>query len=120
MFYGASPTLFARAKHLRLNMTIAEKLLWEELKENKLGVRFKPQHPLRFFIADFYCHQLRLTIEVDGEIHLYQNDYDNERSEIIKDLDITIIRFTNDQILNNITYVIAEIKRNINFSIPHP
>lgn len=71
MFYGASSALFAKAKQLRENMTPSELLLWQELKENKLGVRFKPQHPLKYFIADFYCHQLKLVIEVDGEIHQF-------------------------------------------------
>ncbi len=71
IFYGAASALFAKAKQLRENMTPSELLLWQELKENKLGVRFKPQHPLKYFIADFYCHQLKLVIEVDGEIHQF-------------------------------------------------
>jgi cyclase len=56
MFFGANTDLFKKAKQLRENMTAAEKALWNRLRENQLGVRFKPQHPLDIFIADFYCH----------------------------------------------------------------
>ncbi len=80
MFYGAGPEIFAKAKILRQKMTTAEKLLWQRLKENQLGYRFKPQHPIDIFIADFYCHALKLVIEVDGQIHDHQKDYDEGRT----------------------------------------
>jgi len=110
MFYGASASLFAKAKQLRENMTDAEIILWERLKENKLGVRFKPQHPIRYFIADFYCHALNLIIEIDGEIHDYQREYDSERTEILNNHGITVLRFTNDEVVNKTETVINEIK----------
>jgi len=50
-------------------MTPAENLLWGYLKGNRLGIKFRRQHPIDIYIADFYCHQLRLIIEVDGSIH---------------------------------------------------
>ena len=69
MFYGAKPELFARAKYLRENMTESEQLLWHKLRNNQLKYRFKAQHPIDIFIADFYCHQKQLVIEIDGKIH---------------------------------------------------
>ena len=75
MFYNASPIIFERAKRLRENMTEAELKLWECLKEKKLlNLRFRPQHPIDIFIADFYCHPLKLIVEIDGGIHLSQTN----------------------------------------------
>ena len=78
MFYGAKRKIFERAKELRENMTDAEKILWTRLKSNQLGVRFKSQHPINIFIVDFYCHKYKLVIEVDGDYHKEQKDYDEE------------------------------------------
>lgn len=85
MFYGANKIIFLRAVELRKNMTIAEKLLWEELKRKEIfKVRFKRQHPIDIFIVDFYCHKFKLAIEVDGDIHLREEVkvYDDGRSII--------------------------------------
>ncbi|RIH66377.1 endonuclease domain-containing protein [Mariniphaga sediminis] len=113
MFYNAKPYIFERAKMLRKNMTVAEKILWEQLRGKKLfGLRFRPQHPIDIFIADFYCHPLRLVIEVDGGIHKSkeQKDYDIGREGELKSWEIKVIRFTNEEIENNITQVIKEIE----------
>jgi imidazole glycerol-phosphate synthase subunit HisF len=69
MFDGASPLIFERAKDLRKNMTEAEKVLWFHLKQNSGGFKFRRQHPLGIYIADFYCHKAKLVIELDGTIH---------------------------------------------------
>lgn len=70
MFYNAKPHIFEKAKLLRENMTIPEQILWQQLKGKKmLNLRFRPQHPVDRFIADFYCHPIKLVIEVDGGIH---------------------------------------------------
>jgi very-short-patch-repair endonuclease len=81
------------ARELRKNSTTAEKLLWEELRNRQLnGAKFYRQHPLiyeedrgnlHFFIADFYCAEHKLVIELDGKIHEYQRNYDRERDLII-------------------------------------
>ena len=113
MWKGASPLIFLRAKHLRDNMTETEILLWEELKNKKLlNYKFRRQHPIGNFIVDFYCHKLKLVIEVDGAYHNHfkQIELDNDRSEILEFQDLKIIRFTNDEIMNNISCVIQEIK----------
>ena len=110
MFYGAKRTIFQNAYDLRKDMTPAEKVLWERLNKSKLGVRFKAQHPIDIFIADFYCHKYKLVIEVDGEIHLSQVEYDENRTAELERLDLTIVRFTNDEVVNDIEVVIEKIK----------
>ena len=113
IFYNAAPHLFEKAERLRLNMTGAEKLHWEALKENRLKYRFKPQHPIDIFIADFYCHALKLIIEVDGSVHEKQTDYDAARSAELNNNGIIVIRFTNDEVIQSIATVIEKIKQMI-------
>ncbi|NVO19021.1 MAG: DUF559 domain-containing protein [Bacteroidetes bacterium] len=111
MFYGALPTTFVRARSLRNSMTNVESLLWEKLRKNQLlGFRFKPQHPLFVFIADFYCHKARLVIEVDGKIHLNRKEYDQNREEVIKQLNLSILSFTNEEVEKDIDRVLDIIK----------
>ena len=118
MFYKADSTIFERAKHLRSNLTDAERKLWGYLNRSQLGVRFKCQHPLSCYIADFYCHSLKLVIEVDGEIHLVDEIQNNDRTreEAINELGVTIIRFSNKQVLNKIEHVLEEIRSRIKIS----
>ena len=104
MFYGAKPIIFERAKVLRENPTIAEIALWDILKKNQmLGLRFKQQHPINIFIAVFYCHAIKLVIEVDGGIHDTEDnkDYDQNRTDELKNYGITVIRFSNEEVLKN-------------------
>ncbi len=113
MFYGAKPHIFENAKNLRENMTKVELLLWEKLKGKKvLGLRFRPQHPIDIFIADFYCHPIKLIIEIDGGIHLSkeQKEYDVGRTFELNEWGIKVIRFTNSQVTNYINQVIKEIQ----------
>ena len=114
MFYDAKPIIFERAKVMRENMTQAEKAVWELLKsKNILGLRFKPQHPIDIFIADFYCHTLKLVIEIDGGIHksVDQREYDIGREAELKHWGIKVIRFTNEEIENDIIHVQNDIER---------
>lgn len=113
MFYGAKPIIFERAKMLRENPTKAEKALWEVLKKKQLlGLRFKQQHPVNTFIADFYCHSLKLVIEVDGDIHDVEGnkEYDENRTAELESFGITVIRFRNAEVLKNIKAVKREIE----------
>lgn len=115
MFYGAKPHIFEKAKFLRKNMTDSELKLWEVLKGKRiLGLRFRSQHPIDIFIADFYCHPVKLVVEVDGGIHKSsdQKEYDIGRTAELNDWGIVVVRFTNEEIENNIKYVINEIERN--------
>jgi len=111
MFYGAKRKIFQNAEVLRSNMTISEKLLWERLNKSQLGVRFKAQHPIDLFVADFYCHKYKLVVEIDGEIHQKQKEYDEGRTAEMENYDLKVIRFTNDQVLNDINWMVEEIKK---------
>ena len=113
MFYNAYPEIFRKAEVLRKNMTDAEKILWERLRKKQLGLRFKTQHPIERFIADFYCHKAKLVIELDGKIHDFQKEYDSGREAELEKYGLKIIRFTNDEVLNNIDWVIEKIKLNL-------
>jgi very-short-patch-repair endonuclease len=109
MFYGASRNTFEKAHELRRNMTKAEKKIWNELKnKNLFKVRFRRQHPVDIFVVDFYCHELKLAIEIDGSIHLEKevSEYDAGRTNDIEKFGIKILRFTNDEVLNDINEVI--------------
>jgi len=121
MFYGASKKIFLRALELRNNMTCAEKILWEELRDRKVfQTRWKPQHPVDIFIVDFYCHKYKLAIEVDGEIHLNKEvfEHDDGREHDIEKLGIKIVRFTNKEIFENIEFVKERILNEINSLSP--
>lgn len=115
MHYGASKIIFQYAEMLRKNMTVAEKIVWERLSNNQLGKRIRRQHPLHHYIADFYCHELKLVIEIDGGIHLLKENrsYDITRTTSLNEFGIQIIRFTNDQVINNVDQIIEEIKKKI-------
>ena len=114
MFYGAKAHIFEKAKFLRKNMTKAEMLLWERLKGKKvLELRFRPQHPIDIFVADFYCHPVKLVIEVDGGIHKSkeQNEHDIGRTGELNYWGIEVIRFTNEEIEENLYKVIEIIQQ---------
>jgi cyclase len=113
MFYGATPYIFRRAAWLRYNMTPAEKLLWEKLRKKQLGVRFKAQHPMGRYIVDFYCHQAGLVVEIDGPIHNYQKEEDQHRTDDMKKDGITLLRFKNEEVFENIEGVLKRIRDNL-------
>ena len=122
MFYNAKPHVFEKAKALRSSMTISEQYLWEQLKGKKiLGLRFRPQHPIDIFIADFYCHSLKLVIEIDGGIHKNndQKKYDIGREAELSDLGIEVIRFTNEEVINHINEVVDEITKYCLMKLDH-
>lgn len=131
------PTPVSRARELRRRMTNAEKMLWQELRNRKfLGLKFNRQFPLiyqvvdnepRFFIADFYCHEKQLVIEVDGKIHDFQKEEDQHREDILKSMDLRIIRIKNEEtedrrkVLEKIKAFIEEIERKTdNSNRTHP
>jgi len=116
MFYGASRKTFEKARELRKNMTEAEKILWDELKNRQVfKTKFRRQHPIDIFIADFYCHEYKLLIEIDGGIHLKKviKEHDEGRAHDIKNFGIKILRFTNYQIINEIDFVKDAILRQL-------
>ena len=121
MYFRAKPGVMELAKMLRNNMTHHEKLLWEKLNGKQIcGVRFRRQHPINFFIADFYCHEVRLVVEVDGEIHNDKLDYDDGRSAEMEKFGIKVIQFTNKEVENSTEEVIRKIEMTVNerFKVP--
>ena len=103
------------ARKLRINLTPAEKILWELLKNKKLdGYRFRNQHPIYRYIIDFYCHERKLAVEIDGDVHKSRREYDEFRDRYLESIKISTLRFNNEDVFNNITYVISEIRKNLN------
>ena len=114
MFYNAKPLIFERAKQLRSNMTPSEQMVWECVRGKKiLGLRFRPQHPIDLFIADFYCHPLKLVIEIDGGIHKSkdQKEYDIGREAELERWGIKIVRFTNKEVEIDIELIKIKIEQ---------
>ncbi len=115
MYYGAVPSTFRKATLLRNKMTPEEGLLWERLKGKQIcNTRFRRQHPVNRFIADFYCHAAKLVAELDGGIHFQQKGYDEERTGILKEFGIEVIRFLNSEIRTDIDNVLLEIENKVN------
>ncbi|MDX2045467.1 MAG: endonuclease domain-containing protein [Chitinophagaceae bacterium] len=109
---GATGKLYEYSRELRKGATEAEKKLWDKLRNRKLvGLKFRRQHPLDKFIADFYCHEKRLVIEIDGEVHdnLRAKENDTGRTYDLKELGITVIRFRNEEVINDIEKVVKKI-----------
>ena len=103
-------------------MTEAEKVLWEQLKNRKCnGLKFRRQHPIHWYIADFYCHEKRLAIEVDGGIHLTSSikENDENRSAELDRLGISVLRFTNEMVLKELEKVLQEIRNFVEKETKH-
>lgn len=116
MFYKVGPLIFERAKELRNNLTHAEMLLWGYLRTGPSGFKFRRQHPIAGYIADFFCYKLKLVIEVDGSIHNIEEVKmnDEEREKIIRSEGLEIIRFTNKEILYELDKAVSIINTYIN------
>lgn len=106
------------ARELRKNMTVSERIFWEELRERKLlGKKFLRQHPLfcmyegksTFFIADFYCHEHKLVVELDGKIHDRQKEQDELRTQLINTKGIRVIRFRNAEVEQRLPKVLKQL-----------
>ena len=116
LFKGANPKLFEFSKILRKTQTDAEDIIWQSLRNRKiLGFKFRRQHPLGIYIADFYCFEAKLVIEIDGGIHnqAENKEYDENRSIELEELGITVIRFTNKEVEDNLEKVLNSIKKHL-------
>jgi len=107
------------ARMLRKEQTKAEKIIWEFLRKRKLQYKFRRQHVIEGFILDFYCHELKLGIEIDGGIHNKRKDYDRVRQEIIEAKGISVVRIKNEEISRNNKLVISRLKELIDQSLSH-
>ena len=109
---------FETARDLRKRSTVAEDAFWQIVRNRRfLDLKFKRQFPIefdyedckRFFIADFYCHEKKLVVEIDGGIHKSQKEHDALRDEIMSIVGLKIIRFSNIEVLNNL----EEVKKSL-------
>jgi very-short-patch-repair endonuclease len=107
-------------RDLRKNPTEAETILWKALRERRLlNKKFRRQHPIfydltgreSFFVADFYNFEEKLVVELDGVIHRYKLRKDKEKTEILNNLGLRVIRFTNEEVENNIDEVLRKISK---------
>lgn len=116
-------------RDLRKRQTEAEAIFWQAVRDRKfLGLKFYRQHPLffdylgkeTFFIADFFCHERQLVVEIDGKIHDYRKDHDKLRTYIINMMGIAVIRFRNEEIENNLDEVLGKIEQMMRRSLNRP
>jgi imidazole glycerol-phosphate synthase subunit HisF len=115
-FFRSSKASFENAKELRCTQTQAEALLWEALRGKQVdGLKFRRQHPVSTFVVDFYSHEAQLIIELDGAIHDQPEviQRDTMRTNVFKELGLKVIRFRNEEVINDINTVIHKIIRSI-------
>jgi very-short-patch-repair endonuclease len=114
-------------RELRKYSTPAEKELWQKLRAHRfMGLKFKRQEPIifeydnkkHFFVADFLCLNNKMIIEVDGKIHDYQKEHDIIREDILVTLGYRVVRYKNEEILNNLNKVLIKLKKEIDDTPP--
>ena len=119
-------TRIVRARDLRKRQTFAEKKLWQAVRDSRLdGLRFRRQHPIAHYFADFACESLKLVIELDGGIHDEDDQqlYDYHRQQEIEALGWFVLRFTNDQVTGSLPTVLSAIREQAKLAgavTPHP
>lgn len=115
MFDGAGHLIFELAKELRRNMTDAEMVLWMHLKAGLNVLKFRRQHPIGIYIADFYCHKKKLIVELDGSIHNKPEviERDIQRQNDLQSWGYKVIRFKNEEVMKTVELVIDKIKAEI-------
>ena len=109
---GTTPEIEAAARRLRTNMTPAEQILWQALRGRQLdGLRFRAQHPVGRFILDFWCPACRLAVELDGGVHESQQEQDTARTAHLEAHGYHVIRFRNEEVLNDLPSVLKRIQQ---------
>ena len=115
-----NPELTRRALELRGRMTPEERVIWRELRGNRLGAHFRRQQVLAPYIVDFYCHAARLVVEIDGSPHREQQGYDGVRDEYFKRCGIRVLRVSNVSVRNDLASVIDAIRAASQRRKPNP
>ncbi len=116
-----NPSLKLLARDLRNSSTLSEVLLWQKIKGKSFGVEFHRQVPLDEFIVDFYCHELMLAIEIDGNSHDNKYDYDISRQSILEDNGVSFIRFNDLDVKKYMNNVLRALEQKIeDLVIQHP
>ncbi|MBL4678417.1 MAG: endonuclease domain-containing protein [Mucilaginibacter sp.] len=116
------PSLKAIAKKLRNDATPGEIMLWQELRNNKLGYDFHRQKPLLNYIVDFYCSELNLVIELDGRYHSTETQatVDTLRDQELATYELTVLRFSENEVRNDMFNVLRTIANHIKEHTPYP
>jgi leucyl-tRNA synthetase len=109
----AYSTIADYQKELKNNLTEAENTLWQRIRNNQLGAKFRRQHVFGKYIADFICLPEKLVIEIDGKIHDERKEEDAQRTAFFKEQGYRVIRFTNDEVIKDIQSVVEKIKTEI-------
>jgi very-short-patch-repair endonuclease len=113
-----NPELMRRALDLRKHMTPEERVIWQELRGNRLGAHFRRQQVLAPYIVDFYCHAARLVVELDGSPHREQQGYDRMRDEYFRRCGIRVLRVSNVSVRNELASVVAAIRSALRWARP--
>ena len=106
-----NPKLKSLARKLRKNSTLSEVILWLEIKNKAYGYEFHRQVPIEDYIVDFFCHELQLAIEIDGNTHDFNYNYDNVRQLGLEQLGIYVLRFNDLDIKKCINDVLRELEK---------
>ncbi len=107
-----TPDTIRRAKELRRNMTIPERMLWNVLRARSIhNLKFRRQAAIDCFIADFYCPAMGLVIELDGMTHLDRAKRDHKRTQHLQNLGLCVVRYTNDQVIHELDAVYLDLMR---------
>ena len=109
-----NPKLKEYARELRKNSTLSEVLLWKNIKNKALGVQFHRQVPMLEYIVDFYCHELMLAIEIDGDSHLYKYEYDVKRQGELEQQGVVFLRFSDLDVKQNMFSVGLSLEQVVN------
>jgi very-short-patch-repair endonuclease len=108
--WRASAQIQQRARELRKNLTPAEQKLWQHLRRGQSdGLHWRKQHAVGTYIVDFFCAKAKLVVEVDGDSHADQIEYDEARTAYLNELGYTVIRFTNREVFNQCEAVVQQI-----------
>ena len=111
--YSYNKQLKSLSRTNRKAGNLSEVLLWQELQKSKLGVRFTRQKTIGNYIADFYCREKKMVIEIDGWSHDDKYEYDKERDEYMKSLGIHVLRISDKDVKQDMSNILIWIKHNI-------
>lgn len=115
----ASERMIDRGRELRQKMTFPERLLWSKLRDHRLGgLKFRRQHPIGPYVADYYCHEASLVIELDGRSHIGQGVEDRQRQDYLEGQGLRVIRFSNDKVIYDLAGVLKDISRACGAIVP--
>ncbi|QLE00388.1 DUF559 domain-containing protein [Galbibacter sp. BG1] len=109
-----NPKLKEYARQLRNNSTLSEILLWQKINKKAYGVEFHRQVPINQFIVDFYCHELLLAIEIDGSSHDNKYEYDSKRQNVLEELGVHFLRFSDGAVKKQMFSVLLAIEETVN------